>query len=70
VRRRRQAPRTSPGAFGCQPQDHARAACDVENTLTRPEIGCAQQISESRRGDRWHEVALVVLGCGSSEMSV
>ena len=57
-------------AFGCQPRDHARAACDIENTFTRLQIGCPQQISGYRRGDRGHEVALVVLGCGSSEMSV
>ena len=46
------------------------AARDVEHPFTRIQFGCPQQISGYRRGDPWHEVALVVLGCGSSEMSV
>ena len=43
--------------------DVAGTACDIDDVLTRLEIGYAQQVLRHRCGDEGHEVALVVLGC-------
>ena len=61
-----------PGAadsLGRGPGDVADTACDIDDVFARLKIGHAQQIFRHRCGDERHEVALVVLGGGSSELS-